>query len=269
MQNLTLEEWKNIFNICFFLAVGAVAILSYLQARKTLFSPIKTEIFKLQVEEIKKVLEVFNHKHQSDFDRETGIQEILDINAHYMHLAYINCFFKDQIEPPEDLFEKLESATYGAVVSKKYASKFFVKVSAGGEMKEKPQVHDDSPIEPALKLAKWNEYEHGAVHFTKKYNDTEEELAKLASSPLLPKELTEKIYKIIEISHNNLSLIGDVITEAAKEMPTQYKTIDQAISFQPTWIWNKFNSSRESIDQSVSDILSYINTHLKINEIMK
>jgi hypothetical protein len=269
MQNFTLEEWKNIFNIGFFLAVSTIAILSYLQARKTLFSPIKTEIFKLQVEEIKKVLEVFNHKHQSDFDQETGIQEVFDINAHEMHMNYINSFFKDQVEPPEELIEKLKSASYGAIVSKKHASKFFVKVSAGEEMKQNPQVHDDNPVEPALKLAKWNEYEHGVINFTKKYNDATKELAKLASSPLLPKELTEKIYKVIEVNSKNLSLIGDVLTEAAKEMPTQYKTVEQAISFQPTWIWNEYNSPRESTDQSVSDILSYINKHLKINEIMK
>ncbi|CCO45038.1 hypothetical protein VIBNISOn1_1350002 [Vibrio nigripulchritudo SOn1] len=269
MQDFTLEEWKNVFNIGFFLAMSTIAVLSYVQARKTLFSPIKTEIFKLQVEEIKKVLEVFNHKHQSDFDQETGIQEVFEINAREMHMAYINCFFKDQVEPPVELIEKLKSAHYGAIISEKHASKFFVKVSAGEEIKQTPQVRNDNPVEPALKLAKWNEYEHGMINFTKKYNDATDELAKLASSPLLPKELTDKIYKVIGINNKNLSLIGDILTDAAKKMPTQYKTVEQAISFQPTWIWNEYNNQRESTNQSVSDILSYINKHLKINEIMK
>lgn len=269
MQNFTLEEWKNIFNIGFFLAMSTIAILSYFQARKTLFSPIKTEIFKLQVEEIKEVLEVFNHKHQSDFDKETGIQEVLYINAYEMHMVYINCFFKDQVKPPEELIEKINSERYGAIISEKHASKFFVKISAGEETKQTPQVRDDSPVGPALKLAKWNEYEHGAINYTKKYNDATEKLTKLASSPLLPKELTEKIYKVIDVNHKNLSLIGDVLTTAAKDMPTQYKTVEQATNFKPTWIWNEYNSLRESTDPSVNDILSYINKHLKIKEIMK
>ena len=45
-----MSDLKDFFNIVFFLTVSIVAVLSYLQARKTLFSPIKTEIFKLQIE---------------------------------------------------------------------------------------------------------------------------------------------------------------------------------------------------------------------------
>lgn len=269
MQSLGLEDWKNIFNIGFFLVVGTIGILSYLQARKTLFSPIKTEIFKLQVEEIKKILEAFNYKNQTQFDDETGIREVLDINAYKMHLDYIDCFFKDQVRRSEEFIEELDSVSYGAVISKENFLKNFTKISADDEVKEVPHVRDGYPVEPALQLAKWNEYEQGAINFTKKYNDAIEELSKLASSPLLQKELTEKIHKVIEINRKNLYLIGDVLTEAAKKMPTRYKTVDQTIKFEPTWIWNEYNSSRETIDQSVNDILSYINKHLKISEIMK
>ena len=269
MRSLGLEEWKNIFNIGFFLVVSTIGILSYLQARKTLFSPIKTEIFKLQVEEIKKILEAFNYKKQTEFDQETGIREVFDLNACKMHLDYINCFFKDQVPRLEEFSEEIDSASYGAVMSTENFLKSFTQISAGEEGKEVHPISDDNPLEPALKLAKWNEYEQDAIHFTKKYSDATEDLSKLASSPLLPKELIEKIHKVIEINRNNLSLIGDTLTEAAKKMPTKYKTIDQTIKFDPTWIWNEYNSSRESLDQSVSDILSYINKHLKINEIMK
>lgn len=269
MRNLGLEEWKNIFNIWFFLVVSTIGILSYLQARKTLFSPIKTEIFKLQIEEIKKILEAFNYKNQTQFDEETGIQEVLDINAYQMHLDYINCFFKGQVERSEEFIENLASARYGGVMSKESFLKNFTQISADEEVKEVFHISDDDPVEPALKLAKWNEYEQGAIHFTKKYNDATEELSNLASSPLLPKELTEKIHKVIQINRNNLLLIGDVLTEAAKKMPTKYQTVEQTMRFEPTWIWNEYNSSRESLDQSVSDILRYISEHLKISEIMK
>ena len=154
-------------------------------------------------------------------------------------------------------------------MSKEDFLKNFRQISAGEEMEKVPHVSDDSPVEPALKLAKWHEYEQVEINYTKKYDDATEELSNLASSPLLPKELTEKIYKVIEINRNNLLLIGDVLTEAAKKMPTKYKTVEQTVRFEPTWIWNEYNSSRESLDQSVSDILRYISEHLKISEIMK
>ena len=39
---------KDAANFVFFLVAGTIAILSYLQAKKTLFAPIRTETFKLQ-----------------------------------------------------------------------------------------------------------------------------------------------------------------------------------------------------------------------------
>ncbi len=43
---------KDIVNILFFLTVGTIGILSYLQAKKTIFTPLKTEIFKYQLKAI-------------------------------------------------------------------------------------------------------------------------------------------------------------------------------------------------------------------------
>jgi hypothetical protein len=50
--------------------MSVIAVLSYLQARKTLFSPIKTEIFKIQMEEFKLVLAFFNKRSLAYFDEE-------------------------------------------------------------------------------------------------------------------------------------------------------------------------------------------------------
>jgi hypothetical protein len=43
---------KDIVNILFFLTVGTIGILSYLQAKKTIFTPLKTEIIKYQLKAI-------------------------------------------------------------------------------------------------------------------------------------------------------------------------------------------------------------------------
>ena len=61
-----MEVIKNFFNIIFFATMSILAILSYLQARKTLFSPIKTEIFKLQVKELQEVINIFNNHNNEN-----------------------------------------------------------------------------------------------------------------------------------------------------------------------------------------------------------
>ncbi|MFQ2043355.1 hypothetical protein [Aeromonas sp. s11] len=47
---------KDIVNIMFFVAMAFLALLSYLQARKTIFQPIKTEIFKYQLKAFEEVI---------------------------------------------------------------------------------------------------------------------------------------------------------------------------------------------------------------------
>jgi hypothetical protein len=74
-----MEDWKNFFNILFFIVMIVIAILSYIQARKTLFSPIKTEIFKVQIGAFQDVLKFFNRHNSYDFDREFDVNNIFHL----------------------------------------------------------------------------------------------------------------------------------------------------------------------------------------------
>lgn len=259
-----MSDLKDFFNIVFFLTVSVVAILSYLQARKTLFSPIKTEIFKLQIEAFQDVLAFFNKRSSTDFDDEFGFNEILEINSLRMLHSYVDVFFKDQIQPTDEIKERIRGAAYGAIISEE----FLEEIKPGSELVEKS--HDKGvELTPEMKLAKWNDYKHGAVEYTKSYHEKMEELSKIAASPLLPKELTDKLYEFIALMHHNLSCIGETIVECSKEMPKMYNTSDKVIKSRSDWIWNKFNRKRKNTNELTESILHYINDYLKVNEIMK
>ena len=58
---LSIPVAKDIVNILFFVTIGILGILSYLQARKTLFTPIKTETFKLQLKTFEELLLYFEN----------------------------------------------------------------------------------------------------------------------------------------------------------------------------------------------------------------
>lgn len=263
-----VEDIKNFFNIIFFLVIGIIAILSYLQARKTLFSPIKTEIFKIQMEEFKSVLAFFNKRSSSDFDTEFGFDEILNINAIEMQQAYINTFFEDKVKPTDEFLEKLRSSSYGMIVSKEYAEENFIEIKAGNES-DLVKSEDKAISDPAIKLAKWQEYKKGSVVFTKKFHEKMEELEKIAASPLLPKELTDLIYEFTSVINGNLGQVGEAITKSSQLMPVKYPTPEAIMKFNPGWIWNAFNDDRKNTEKSSAKILKYINEHLKINELMK
>jgi hypothetical protein len=259
-----MEDWKNFFNILFFIVMIVIAILSYIQARKTLFSPIKTEIFKVQIEAFQDVLKFFNRHNSYDFDREFDVNNIFHLNAAKMRLDYIHTFFEDQIEPKEGYVDELRKAAVGSLVSEE----FLTSMNEPGEELFEVKHPEKKDLSPEMKLAKWNEYKYPKIDFTEGFQKNNDELAKLASSPLLPKELTDLIYEFKSIMNQNLMCVGEVLTNSAKELPTKYSTADDVIKFQPAWIWNKYNHERESTDEVVSKILKYINDYLKINEVM-
>jgi hypothetical protein len=62
-----VELIKNLANIAFFAIISLVTVLSYLHARKTLFAPIRTETFKLQLKAFEEILLYFQNKSESDF----------------------------------------------------------------------------------------------------------------------------------------------------------------------------------------------------------
>ena len=259
-----LEDLKNIFNIIFFLIIGVIAILSYLQARKTLFSPIKTEIFKVQIEAFQEVLKFFNKHSSHDFDVAFDISNIFNMNAAQMRLHYIDTFFSEEIKVKDGYTDEMRKAVVGSLASEE----FLIAINEpGAELIERE--NNKKELSPEMKLAKWGEYKYGIIDYTLDFQENIEELSKIASSPLLPKDLTDLIYEFKSIMHQNLSCIGHVLTESAKELPVKYSTADDVIKFRPGWMWNKYNRERKSTDEIVSRILQYINDYMKINEVMK
>lgn len=259
-----MDDLKTISNIIFFVTMSVIAVLSYFQARKTLFSPIKTEVFKLQIQGFQEVLAFFNKHSSDDFVREFGFDEILNINSLKMQHSYAHLFFKDKVKPSEEILERLRSESYGAIVSEEYLQE----ITPGSELIEKPK-SEEGDLDSALKLARWNDYKLGGVTFTRQYHTKMEELTKLAASPLLPKELTDLLYDFINIIHGNLLCIGEVITESAREMPLKYSTTDSIIKFRPDWIWNRFNRKKKNTNEVTETILRFVKEYLKINELMK
>lgn len=258
-----MESIKDVFNILFFVVMGVIAILSYMQARKTLFSPIRTEVFKIQIEELKNVLRFFNKQSSLDFDEDFDMRQIFELNAHKMHVAYIKIFFRDQLKPNKEAEEHYKKISHGAIISHKNLRM----ITAGSELEDSKI--EEKELTPAMQLAKWTEFEVLGTEFTHKYQEKLGELRSLAASPLLPKELTGLIYDFHNVITNNLVFVGKTLNKCAQQLPTKYPTAEDNIKFRPDWMWNEYNSGRQSMDEVSEKILRFINSHLKINDIMR
>jgi hypothetical protein len=79
-----IDTVKDTMQVFFFIVAGTVTVLSYRQAKKTLFTPIKTEVFKMQVKAFEEILAFFQNKTESDFVEAFDFNYILTINARLM-----------------------------------------------------------------------------------------------------------------------------------------------------------------------------------------
>lgn len=98
---------KDFFQILFFCVAITVTILSYLQAKKTLFTPIKTEIFKMQIKSFEEILAFFQSKTETDFTHQFDFDFIVAANFRIMFTDYIRTFFKDEIEVNDEAMKEL------------------------------------------------------------------------------------------------------------------------------------------------------------------
>jgi hypothetical protein len=89
----TLTEWVQ---IAFWIAAGLVAVLTYLQARKTFFQPLKLEVFKLQMALLARVHELCAGPGQGGVLTSFDLRRIGLANAYVALERYAGTQFGDQ-----------------------------------------------------------------------------------------------------------------------------------------------------------------------------
>lgn len=259
---------KDIANIIFFCIVSCITILTYLHARKTVFAPIRTETFKMQLKAFEEILSFFQNKNESDFMQSFDFHQILQLNSLKMADAYAEKFFDGEISIDKEKRKSIFNPLVGAVISKEYAEKNFFKPTPNG-VNEEALLKQKKTKNPALILANWQKYEHGMVEYTQAYQDQLKELARLSVSPLLPKPLRDFIIEFQTSAHQNLSLVGETITECAKEMPEHFTLASEMKEFSDIWIWNEYNNKRKDFEPLAKKILDYINNYLNIENLLQ
>ena len=261
-----ISSIKDLTNVLFFCLIGVITILSYLQARKTLFTPIKTETFKMQISAFEEILNFFQSKSETDFTEQFDFSFIFNANAKIMFSNFLKTFYKDEIKINDGALKELRSNFVAGVVTASYAEKFFEKPEYFEKVKKK---EEQDVTNPAIILAQWKKYEHGMIKYTKKFHDETEKLSKLISSPLLPNELKEKVEDFEKNVRQQLYSVGEVLTQVAQELPEKFPTTKSIKNFELTGLWNLYNTKCGKLEPKAQEILIFIREYLKIDTLIK
>lgn len=248
---LWLPQIRDIAHITFFGVTGTVAILTYRSAKKTILQPIKTEVFKEQIKEFSKTLELFYGKDEIALRDDFAIEELIQNNITMMVDSYASLFF--DLEPNEER-EFKNNAMYR--VTRKYAEENFKPandyISKDTSTKEKVKPHEST------KHSIWMDYHHGMLYIPAEFEEMTKKIESLINNPLLPKRLIELLNEYKDLSNKNAEIIRNIIDESSKEMPTKYVNQEQLMKFSYLWIRQKINHDLIEFQPQAKKIIEYL-----------
>ncbi|MEV5038851.1 hypothetical protein MRBLBA21_003752 [Peribacillus frigoritolerans] len=256
-MNIDLEDIKNVTNTLFWGVTGTVTVLAYLRAKKTILQPIKTEVFKEQIKEFSKELEIFNGKSEPELRDEFGFENMFIYNTLIMMDSYALLFFDLKIDKKERPYGESEMA----IVKKEDVDKYFS--INDGHIEEEIIDKEDNKPDPSTKHAVWSKYDHALLSLPKEYSEMKKKFLKLQSNPLLPEKLITLLVEYEKVVMENMDILREIIIECSQEMPQKYSNVNTLMKATNSWVYSRYNSRFINLSPKAEEITKYIRSYFQ------
>lgn len=233
--NFILSQAVKIFEIFYYLIFCIVAVLTYLNAKKSFFSPFKNEVFKIQISEMSKLYRFFQLDNEINLFKNFGIQETKLINS--IKLLDDFAIYKNWTTSNE-LGKRPYQGCSIVQFSSKYAEKYLLHPFEEG-----------CGIKKEIIIKNWDDYEYGALSVSNLTTKRINELNSFINSPFLPNELKKEIKEFKTSIEYCTQKIGVLLTEFSKEVPKYIKNYSDLNMGLP-YLENLINSKMKSLNKS-------------------
>jgi hypothetical protein len=251
-----ITQSKDICNIFFFIAVGIITILTYLKARKTVLQPFKNEVFKRQLDLFDKIMSLFNCKIEFDLRNYFGFTETIYVNLDMLINYYREICFKVKVD-----WNSYNTSFPYSRVPKDYALKQF-EINYSYKVDQKNNNKDDD-------IEKWKNFEYRNIKISELTHKRTMEIIELIKTPLLPKKCANYLKQFQLAIDNNFKIMGDVLTEIAKDLPINYPSLIDLNNINYNGVWNIYFKRFESLEKISNDLTDYIRKYLTVEELLK
>lgn len=245
LTSYTTEDLKNITSSLLSIGALILGVLSYLQARKSLFSPKTTEVFKLQLNEYRTALEFLNKETiRSEF------RHVIVFNLRLLAMDYQISVGQIKAEKRSELTDTSLSLT---VTKEMNANWHGVGI---------PSIED------------WDDHHLGSIqHRSTKLNEDLALLDQIESSLFMNKTIKNIFHEIQEQYHQCLTRLYKLIHDYKETIKTTI-TVKENNCVRSFWVdeiennfiksseYTKFNSSIETAKKLIED-------EIKIDKIMQ
>jgi hypothetical protein len=264
---MDIETLFTVINLAlqglFFIAVGIITILTYIQAKDTILQPMRTELFKIQMDELSHVLKLFIGQSELALREKFDFEKLLMVNAISLLDNYASMFFDLEFDKDKRPYNNNECPS--SIVTREFMEKNF-ELAEDPIESESHETKTEKP-DPRVRAALWQEYQYGITKIPKQYLDMQDELKRVLESPVLPSKCAKLIEEYISIVEENALEISKVLTECAKELPSKYPSIEKLKNASSMWISNKYNDKFKELKPKADEIIVSIRTHWAIDEL--
>lgn len=258
-QEAAPQHWLDVLNsggqILFWLVAGTVAVLTFRQAKRTIFQPAKNEVFKVQVEKLQQLMTDLDWRSQREADRCSGLEEAFVLTTRHFFDSFAIQEFGE--------FLQLES---GTEIEKMGALR---NPNAGGfELIRGPADECESEPRPRRKVD-WAAFEWELLYFGPRYVETRVALDGYLSNPILPEAVLSVLRDLDAEVFSSFQRCAEDVQRVVRELPRHYP--DEAAFAYPNFDWanNARKERGQRLAQAHENLRSAIRAYLRTDELFE
>ena len=260
-----LASARDLAQTGFYLVVGVVTVLTYRKAKLTLLQPLRTEVFKQQIATFTELLSLVRHP-EFELREQFGFGEMVHANITQMYDAYARHFF--DVTVPEDERPYGRKNSPGAIFLANSDGKCNAIEIDVSYVRQDNQKSNELP-DPRTRAALWAHYQHNPIALSTGFSKSKDQLSRIADSPLITKELADKIGDLQMTISKDVHRLSEILTEAAKEMPEKYPTLAALQKGSFGWISSRYNSGFTALGPKSKAISDYMRRYFKVDKLME
>ncbi|MER8099400.1 hypothetical protein [Kitasatospora sp. NPDC094016] len=224
-----------------------IASMTYVNAKRTVFQPLKTEVFKKQIESLTEVLRIFVGKEELALRGDFDFELLRHANITKMYDAYVAHAFNRE-RPYEDLEYRAELCPT-MIVSIEHLQRNFTLVDG-----DKPPSSKNEGQELLARRRGWK-YCAAEISLPSTYSEMTQRIRAALEDPFLPSPIGRALEDYLGLVERNAFLISQIIAEMSDQMPRRYPSVMDLGDAQTEWIENQVHDHFEDLRPSAEKII--------------
>lgn len=234
-----LEIIESGVQILFLITVGVVTVLTFIQARKTILQPLRAEVFKLQLEQMREVLEFFVGRDEEQLVRDAYLEETVKFN--------IDCMMQDYVEDRFPVKVKGEFLLDGRAgnLPENYPRYHFLPKGSYEPLSEEDALEHESHREEHVQ--DWLEHAGKYADLLPEFQEYTRKISSLMANPMLPSKCVALLEDYASALNLNANKIPELKGKFATQVIRQYPTFQEASHLFWQWSWMRKVWRKDSV----------------------